>query len=158
MVEGGGNGKAKSADVVIVADLRAYRRGHAHPGEPCHIVGGGPIPVRVARELARDAFLKAVLHDGVAVQTVAHFGRHRPAHLETALALGAPPDFDGVTCTQLGCDRKHGLQWDHLDPYANGGPTSMANLKPKCVPHHCDKTESDRRAGLLGGGPGSRGL
>jgi len=132
-------GKAKGADLVLVCDLNAYRRGHTHDGEPCHIVGGGPIPVAVARELARDAFLKVVLHDGVTVHTVAHFGRHRPAHLETALSLGAPPDFEGVTCAERGCDRRYGLEWDHVDPVANGGETSIANLKPECKPHHWDK-------------------
>src|SRR2546428_14190975 len=68
-----GRSKARSADLVLVCDLNAYRRGHAHEGEACHIVGGGPIPVSVARELEKDAFLKVVLHDGVNVHTVAHF-------------------------------------------------------------------------------------
>jgi hypothetical protein len=139
-------------DLVLVVELNAYRRGHTHPGEPCHIVGGGPIPVSVARELGRDAFLKAVLHDGVNVHTVAHFGRRRPAHLETALRLGAPPEFDGIECSELGCDRKYGLEFDHVDPCANGGQTSFANLKPECKPHHRNKTERDRSAGLLNGG------
>jgi hypothetical protein len=109
MLSGAGTGKARSADLVIVQDLRAYRRGHAHPGEVSHIIGGGPTPVRVARDLAQDAFLKVVLHDGVNIHSVAHFGRYRPAELETALALGGPPDFDGVTCAEIGCDRKAGL-------------------------------------------------
>jgi hypothetical protein len=143
-------GRARSADLVLVQDLDAYRRGHAHPGEVSHIVGGGPIPVSVARELSRDAFVKVVLHDGVQIHTVAHFGRHRPAELDTAPQLGAPPDFDGVTCAELGCDRRYGLQWDHRDPVANGGPTSVDNLQPLCLPHHWDKTTRDRDAGLLG--------
>jgi hypothetical protein len=147
----------RSAEVVVVCDLNAYRRGHTHAGEVCHIVGGGPIPVSVARELAKDAFLKAVLHDGVNIHTVAHFGRHRPARLETALMLGAPPEFEGVTCTQIGCDRRYGLEWDHVDPCANGGETSLANLKPECKPHHWEKTERDREAGLLGRSPPARG-
>ncbi len=149
MLDGAGTGKARSTDLVIVADLRAYRRGHAHPGELSHIIGGGPIPVRVARELAKDAFLKVVLHDGVRIHMVVHFGRRRPAELNTALELGAPPDFDGVTCAELGCDRKYGLQWDHVDPVANDGPSSAANLQPLCYPHHQDKTARDRAAGLL---------
>jgi hypothetical protein len=143
-------------DLVLVVDLNAYRRGHAHAGEVCHIVAGGPIPVSLVRDLERDAFLKAVLHDGVNIHTVAHFGRYRPAHLETALRLGAPPDFDGVECSELGCDRKYGLEFDHVDPCANGGPTSLANLKPECKPHHWNKTERDRSAGLLGGKPRAR--
>ncbi|MGH9100247.1 MAG: hypothetical protein ACRDV8_08470, partial [Acidimicrobiales bacterium] len=60
--DGGAKGRV---DLVVVCDLYALRRGHAHEGEPCHLLGGGPIPVEVARQLGRDAFLKVVLHDGV---------------------------------------------------------------------------------------------
>ncbi|MBV9412596.1 MAG: HNH endonuclease, partial [Acidimicrobiia bacterium] len=77
-------------------------------------------------------------------------GRHVPAELRTALELGEPPDFDGVTCSVPGCGRRYGLEWDHEDPVANQGPTSYKNLKhPKCWPHHQDKTAADRKAGLL---------
>lgn len=151
LVETGGKVKAKSADLVIVCDLQAYRRGHAHEGEPCHLVGGGPIPVTLARELGQDAFLKAVLHTGTEIHTIAHFGRKTSAVLRTALMLAAPPVFDGVTCSVPGCDRRYGLEQDHLDPVANGGVTSFANIRPKCKPHHWIKTEEDRRAGLLRG-------
>jgi hypothetical protein len=65
------------------------------------------------------------------------------------LDLGDPPDFDGATCTAEGCDRQFGLQWDHVDPIANRGPTSADNLQPLCWPHHAEKTERDRSAGLL---------
>jgi len=53
-----GKSKSHSADLVLVCDLNAYRRGHAHPGEACHIIGGGPIPVSLVRELENDAFLR----------------------------------------------------------------------------------------------------
>jgi len=151
LVAGGPKGGAPRTDLVVVADLRAYRRGHAHRDEACHLVGGGPIPVPLARQLGADAFLKAVLHDGVAIHTVAHFGRHLPAELRTALELGQPPDLDGVSCAEEGCDRRYGLEWDHVDPVANGGLTSYANLKPRCGDDHRDKTERDRLAGLLSG-------
>jgi hypothetical protein len=146
-----GTGRTGGTDLVVAVDLRAYRRGHAHEGEVCRIVGDGPIPVDIARELAKDAFVKVVLHDGVAVHTVAHLGRKRPAHLETAPLLGAPPDFDGVTCSKDGCDRRYGLQWDHIDPVANDGLTARDNLQRLCVPHYTEKTERDRKAGLLRG-------
>ena len=133
MLEGAGKRKARSADLVIVQDLRAHRRGHTHPGEVSHIIGGGPIPVRVARERGKDAFLKVVLHDGVQIHTVKHFGRYRPA------------------------DRRYHLQWDHKDPCANDGATSHQNLQPLCVDHHWDKTERDRKAGLLKGKSVGRG-
>ncbi len=139
--------KRRDVDAVIVCDLRAYRRGHAHDGEQRHLVGGGRIPVWLAREMAKDAFLKAVLHDGVSIHTVKHFGRHIPAELRTALELGELPDLDGVVCSEEGCDRRYGLEWDHDNPVANGGETSYENLRPKCEPHHWHKTEHDRRAG-----------
>jgi hypothetical protein len=150
MVSGHATKRATSADLVVVCDLNAYRRGHAHDGEPCHIVGGGPLPVGVARDLSGDAFLKAVLHNGVRIETVAHLGRHITAELRTALELGPPPDFDGVRCVEEGCGRRYGLEWDHVDPLANGGPTSYDNLQARCWPHHRAKTERDRAAGLIG--------
>jgi hypothetical protein len=150
MIEnGGGKGKANRADLVIVCDLRAYRQGHAHDGEPCHIIGGGPIPVSLAKELGRDAFLKAVLHDGTELHTIAHFGRRYPAVLRTALDLGAPPDFNGNVCAAAGCDRRYHLQRDHIDPVANDGLTSYFNNQHLCPPDHRIKTERDRKAGLL---------
>ena len=133
-----------------MCDLGAYRRGHAHPGEVCQAIGGGPLPVGRARELSRDAFIKAVLHDGVRVGTVKHFGRHISAELRTALELGGPPGFEGAMCAEPGCGRRYGLEWDHVDPLANGGATSYDNLAARCWPHHRDKTERDRAAGLLG--------
>jgi len=155
MLSGSGRGHSTRSELVIVCDLRSYRRGHQHPGELCHIVGGGPIPVQTARDLGQDAFIKAVLHDGVQVQTVRHFGRHISAELRTVLELGSPPEFKGAQCVEPECGRRYGLEWDHVDPVANGGPTSLDNLQPRCWPHHRDKTERDRQAGLLRvGSPG----
>lgn len=153
MLTGTGSPVGASAELVLVCDLGAYRRGHAHDGEACHIRGGGPVPVSVARRLGTDAFLKAVTLRGLRIDTVAHFGRHIPAELRTALELGAPPGFDGTECAEEGCDRRLGLEWDHRDPLAHGGTTSWANLRPMCQPHHRAKTELDRSAGLLGPGP-----
>ncbi len=146
----GGLRRAPRAEVVVVVDLRALRRDHTRGDEPCHVIGGGPVPVSVARELLEgDAFVKAVLHDGVDVTTVAHMGRYKKAELRTALDLGEPPAFEGVTCSVPGCERRYGLQWDHINPVCNDGPTAYANLQPLCRPHHKAKTEHDRRAGLL---------
>ena len=140
--------RATSKDLVIVCDLSAWRRGHGHEGEVCHILGGGPIPVVLARKLADDAFLKAVVFDGVEIRTVRHFGRHLPAELKTALDLGPGPRFEGRACVD--CKRRYGLEYDHLDPLAHNGPTSYDNLEARCYPCHKDKTERDREAGLLG--------
>ncbi len=138
-----------ATDLVIVCDLYAWRRGHAHENEPCHLIGGGPIPVGLAKELAEDAFVKVVLHDGKDVQRVLHPGRKLTAHLRTALDVGPVPAFSGREC--IDCTRRYGLEYDHDDPVANQGPTSYANMKSRCHSCHAEKTERDRRAGLLGG-------
>jgi hypothetical protein len=151
LIEGKGQGKAGTTEVVVVVDLRSLLLGEVAPGGTCHIIGGGRIPVSEAIRLAEGAFIKAVTHDGVNVQSAAHYGRRRkiPAVMASALRLGAPPLFHGVACKD-GCACELGLQWDHIDPVANGGPTSMSNLDPKCTPGHKVKTEADWAAGLLG--------
>ena len=155
MVEGTAPARRGDTELVLVVDLASWLAGRLLEGGTCHVLGGGPLPVGVARELVKrhDAFVTAVLHDGVKIDTVAHLGRYRRAELQSALDLGPPPDFDGVACAD-GCGRRRHLQWDHVDPVANQGPTSYDNLAPRCWGDHQDKTERDRAAGLLGPGGG----
>jgi hypothetical protein len=54
-----------------------------------------------------------------------------------------------VSCAEPGCNRRYGLEWDHVDPVAHNGKTSYDNLQPRCKPHHWEKTEQDRQAGLF---------
>ena len=145
LVRGRGASAQGGTDLVLVYDLEAWTRGHAHTGEVGHVVGGGTLPVSVARRLAVDAFVKVVLHDGTKVDTIIHYGRRRPALLQSVLDLGDPPVFEGVTCSEEGCDRRYGLQWDHVVPVADGGPTCADNLQPMCSPDHAKKTERERR-------------
>jgi 5-methylcytosine-specific restriction endonuclease McrA len=113
------------------------------------------VPVSVVRDaVTDDAFVKAVITDGVTISTVKHFGRRMSAELRTALELGAPPAFEGAVCVEDGCDRRYGLELDHVDPVAHGGMSSYENLKFRCGPDHWAKTERDRRAGLLDGNRG----
>ena len=52
-----GQGKTRGrVDMVVVADLRAYRRGHAHPGEVSSHRRWWSDPGFGSRELAKDAF------------------------------------------------------------------------------------------------------
>ena len=141
---------SRSADVVFVVDLSAYRRRSVEPGEVCHVIDGGPVPLsEVARVVAEhDPFVKAIVHDGIAVQHVVHWGRHVPAEVRTALEIGQPPLFEGKRCA-CGCGRRYKLQDDHVHPFAAGGPTSLQNLQPRTATEHALKTQSDRVAGLL---------
>ncbi len=135
----------RRADVVFVIDLCTFRSG-VHPDSLCHIMGGGPVPPQVVREMAKDAFLKVVFHDGVNIHTVTHLGRYQRAELRTALELGGPPEFDGVACSV--CGNRFRLQWDHVDPVCNGGVTSFENEDPKCWRCHDDKSRRERAAGM----------
>jgi 5-methylcytosine-specific restriction endonuclease McrA len=96
----------------------------------------------------------------VRIETVKHVGRYMPAELRTALELGDPPGFDGLVCVD--CGNRCGIELDHVDPVANGGPTTQRNLRGRCYGCHQRKTDQDRQAGLLGngsrnGGGGGRG-
>jgi hypothetical protein len=145
-----GEGKPGSrADVVYVCDLNAAARGHTHADELCHVIGAGPVPVRVVREAAVGAFVKVAVRDGTRVDTIVHYGRKIPTELRTALELGDPERLDGAVCSEEGCDRRHGLEWDHDDPFVHGGATSYENLRAKCGPDHWAKTERTRKAGRL---------
>ena len=151
MVDGKGTRHGRRADVVFVCHVDAAIRGHAHPGEPCAILGGGAVPVSTVMAAARDAFIKGVLHDGVEIQHVVHYGRRPNAMQRTVLMLGKPPEFDGAKCPEPGCGRRYGLEYDHIDPVANGGVTTLSNITLRCDEHHAQKTERDRSAGRLGG-------
>ena len=149
-----GEPRGANVEISIVVDRNALVRGCAQDDEPCHLIGGGPIPVDTIRALAADAFLIGVLHDGVAVQRIKRFGRRYTAELLTALNLGDPPLFSGPSCTDCGSTFR--LQRDHVDPVGNGGMTSLHNMKLRCDPCHEAKTRRDREAGLLGPNAPSR--
>ncbi len=147
VILGGGKGRVGRPELILVCDLVAFQRGHTEEGEVCQVIGGGPVTVDAARDLATMATIKVVLHDGVRIDTVYHPGRYLKAELRTALGLGQPPMFEGVACVD--CGRRYGIEWDHIDPVAHGGPTRYDNLGARCWPCHHEKTERDRKAGLL---------
>lgn len=115
------------------------------------IPGVGPIDPEVAKDIAKDAFVTGVIHDGVDVKHYQRFGKYVPRELQVLLEMGDPPHFEGMRCAD--CSATFAFQRDHVDPRANGGETSLANLEPRCPPCHRAKTERDREAGLLGPTP-----
>ncbi len=138
-------GSRPLAMVVLHVSHAAYARGVTHRGEICEIEGIGPVPVAVARRLAADSIVKAVVMDGVDVTRVAHFGRTIPAHLRTAV------ETRDRACVIAGCEIDRHLEIDHNVPVAIRGETSLANLGRVCHHHHDLKTRRDlRRIGPLG--------
>lgn len=150
MLDGTAPATSGGADIVFTVDWRSFLEGELVDGGHSHVVVGGPVPPSVVRAMAKDAFLKAVLHDGVDIHRVVHLGRRPPAEILTALRIGAPPSFEGAVCAEEACERRYHLEMHHVDPVANGGATTLDNLRFECPPHHRERTAADRRAGKLG--------
>jgi hypothetical protein len=130
--------RPRDTSMVVRIDLDALR-GWTEPGEVCEIVGAGAIPVPVALRLAKDAFLKAVVTDGVDVHKVVHLGRRPPAVLVTAL------EELSQQCVRAGCDATRNLDIDHNQPWAEGGPTRLSNLNRACKADHREKHRKNLR-------------
>ena len=58
-----------------------------------------------------------------------------------ALELGDPPAFEGIRCVD--CGNRLGTELDHVQPFFKKGPTSKANLQPRCWSCHQAKTKED---------------
>ena len=138
VVTGGGvvgsKAKSRGTEVVVLVSREALLRGKVdkEADELCEVPGFGAIPVSRAKELMADCFLKGVLVDGKKIVTVKHFGRRRPAELDTALLVRSVLEEGQVICKVEGCGHTAWIQWDHAHPFALGGPTSEANLNPMC--------------------------
>jgi hypothetical protein len=119
---------------LLRADVEALQRGAVEGDEVCEIVGLGPIPVRVARELLGDAVLKLVITKGVDVANVTHLGRSPTVAPQVALWRRSPD------CTNLGCARSRRLENDHRDDWARTHQTRVDGLDPLCSHDHDLKT------------------
>jgi len=136
-------GGGPDTSVIVRIDLDALR-GWTEPGEICEIVGAGSIPVHVALRMAQDAFLKAVVTDGVDVHKVVHLDRRPPAVLMTALHELYQH------CVREGCDATTNLEADHNQPWSEGGQTRLSNLNLACKPDHRAKHRKNLRFEGLG--------
>ena len=119
---------------IIKIDHTALRRGSVEGDEVCEIVGLGPIPVSVARELLGDAILKLVITKGVDVINVTHLGRSATVAQQVALWWLAPQ------CTNEGCTRTQRLQNDHREEWRKTRHTRLDELDPLCGHDHDLKT------------------
>ncbi|TML85812.1 MAG: DUF222 domain-containing protein, partial [Actinobacteria bacterium] len=144
--DGNGPGPSRPRNTVhVVIDHAALLRGKAEAGERCEVAGGGPVPVRVVRSMLDDAFVTAVVSDGVDVSTVAHLGRRPTAHQRSALEVRDPE------CVVPACHVRVGLEIDHVEPWSATRVTRLDALARLCRFHHAQKTHEGYR---LEGGPG----
>jgi Domain of unknown function (DUF222)/HNH endonuclease len=107
--------------------------------QPAELVGYGPIPADLAREVAADAVWHRLITDPLS-GALLDYGR-RTYHPPAALA-----DFVRARdqhcrfplCRRTAAD----AELDHVIGRAEGGETSAANLRALCVHHHKLKTHA----------------
>lgn len=144
MLEGKGKGPARRPELVVLVSHEVAERGwkDVREGEHCKIPGVGPIDPADAKEIAKRAFLNAVVQEGKDLRSFARWSRHIPVEVSVALELGEPPSFDGVVC--MDCGNRFRNEFDHLECFTAENPTSLPNLEPRCWDCHKDKTKKDR--------------
>ena len=145
LLAGTGTTRARRPELVVLVSHEVIKRGwkDVSEGEVCKIPGVGPVAPRVAQEIARDAFLSGVFYDGVDLRHFARWSRNIPVPILIALELGDPPEFDGVCCVD--CGNRFRTEFDHLEPRVASGPTSKANLNPRCWSCHRAKSDATAR-------------
>jgi hypothetical protein len=146
----GGSGRdairtRRPATVIVRIDYAALIRGYRQGEECCEIDGIGLVSVATVRAMMADAFLAAVVTDGIDIRSVVHLGRTVTATQRTAL-LARDPE-----CVVPGCHVRFGLEIDHVADWANTKVTTIDRLARLCHHHHAQKTRDGWR---LDGRPG----
>jgi hypothetical protein len=106
-------------------------------GSAAHLVDGTPISDHAVAGLLPDAFVSLLLHDAHRYPIDASPRRRTPTRRQQRVV-----DARQHECAAEGCHARTLLQHDHIDPYAGGGPTVVANLQLLCGPHNRAKGAS----------------
>ncbi|MBW0127676.1 HNH endonuclease signature motif containing protein [Pseudonocardia oceani] len=100
---------------------------------PCELVGYGPIPAPLAREIAADSVWRRLVTDPL-TGTVLEYGRttYRPP-----AALADHIRARDITCRAPGCRQPAATcELDHVIPWNPDGTTGEDNLVTLCPAHH----------------------
>src|SRR5262249_12129613 len=119
---GPGRKAGPPATVVALIDHRALVRGFVEGDECCIIKGIGPVPVSTIRAMLTDAFLAAVVADGVDIRSVIHLGRRPLATQLTALFAR------DRTCVVPGCHTQEYLEAHHVRGWSSTKVTTLDDL------------------------------
>ncbi len=124
-------GRAVRPQVTVLVDAETVERGH-HPDSICETESGVEVPPTSLDRFLCDADIVLALTgpDGHVDRTAAKQRTATPAQRRALRAMYP-------TCAHPGCDTTFDrCQIHHLDHWADGGPTVLANLLPLCGPHH----------------------
>ncbi len=140
LLRGRSRGSGAGARALVLIDAESIRRGSLRRGDTCEIEGVGPVSLEMATELLGEATTRFVVTTGRDVAAVTSSTRWIPERTASALLVR-----DRV-CVVPGCGKRLGLETDHCEvDYADGGPTTLANLVRLCPAHHDMKTNGGWR-------------
>src|SRR5205823_4434827 len=123
------NGRSKRrgprTTIQLLVTKAAVDRGCLAPGEKCETADGRLVPLKAVDDALADPDTKVqeVEFDEVDVRAITSHKRYIPARLRDALSAR------GRCCAVPGCGRTKGLERDHGDDFARGGPTELVNLR-----------------------------
>jgi hypothetical protein len=95
------------------------------------LTDGTPLSDHAVAGLLPEAFVSLLLHDTRRFPIDASPRRRAPTRRQRRVV-----DARGDECAQPGCHCRTFLQYDHVQPYARGGPTTVDNLQRLCGPHN----------------------
>lgn len=92
---------------------------------------GTPLADNAVAALLPDAFISLLVHDSRNHPIDASPRRRTPTRRQQRVV-----DARYATCQHPGCTATVFLQYDHIEPYHEGGPTTLDNLQRLCGPHN----------------------
>ena len=119
------NGNPASTNTVtaeVVVHVRA---------DGCALTDGTPLADHTVAGLLPDAFVSLLLHDTRRQPIDASPRRRFPTRRQRRII-----DECSSECAHPGCRARTFLQYDHIQPYDQRGPTIIANLQRLCGPHN----------------------
>jgi len=125
-------------DAEVLSDPAAHGR--------CELEDGPALAAQTVRRLACDSTLRAMVHGPAGDLTAGRKTRAVSTPLRRALLAR-----DGTRCTFPGCGCR-GSDAHHVQAWAEGGPTVLANLLSLCRRHHTFVHEGGYRVEAVVGG------
>ena len=105
-----------------------------------HLTDGTPLSDHAVGALLPEAFVSLLIHDAERQPIDASPRRRHPTRRQRRVL-----DQRQHECAHPGCHATAFLQYDHIQPYDQNGPTVLGNLQRLCGPHNRQK-EAARRA------------
>lgn len=124
---GSGVGHPRSSEgAAVTTELVIHLRGDRNT-----LADGTPITDHAVTRLLPEAFISLLINDAKRNPIDASPRRRTPTRRQRRVL-----DERNPTCSHPGCDARIFLQYDHIDPYARGGSTTLDNLRRLCGPHN----------------------